>query len=58
MIKEFWQEVREEKKERKRLKKQRKKLALTGEQKATKIMAILFGVNQMMLMLVNILVSC
>ena len=43
MIKEFWQEVREEKKERKRLKKQRKKLALTGEQKATKIMAILFG---------------
>lgn len=43
MIKEFWQEVREEKKERKRLKKQRKKMALTGEEKATKVFGILFG---------------
>ena len=43
MIREFWQEVREERKERKRLKKQRKKMALTGEQKATKIFGILFG---------------
>lgn len=43
MIKEFWQEVKQERKERKRLKKERKKRALTGEQKATKIFGIFLG---------------
>lgn len=43
MIKEFWQEVRQERKDKKRLKKENKKKRLTGEEKATKIFGILFG---------------
>ncbi len=43
MIKEFWQEVRQERKDKKRLKRENKKNKLTGEEKATKIFGILFG---------------
>lgn len=43
MIKEFWQEVRQERKDKRRLKKENKKNKLTGEEKATKIFGILFG---------------
>lgn len=41
MIREFWKEVREEEKEKKRLKKEAKKKHLTGEQKAYKVFGIL-----------------
>ncbi len=43
MIKEFWQEVKEERKLKKQLKKQNKKRRLTGEEKAYKVFGILLG---------------
>ena len=42
MIKDFWQERKDEKKRQKQLKKQNKKLPKTGEQKAYKIFGICF----------------
>lgn len=44
MIREFWKEVREEEKERKRLKKEAKKKHLTGEQKAYKVFGVLLTI--------------
>lgn len=44
MIREFWKEVREEEKEKKRLKKEAKKKHLTGEQKAYKVFGILLTI--------------
>lgn len=44
MIREFWKEVREEEKEKKRLKKETKKKRLTGEQKAYKVFGILLTI--------------
>lgn len=41
MIREFWREAREERKEQKRLRKENKKHKLTGEQKAYKVFGIL-----------------
>ncbi len=41
MIKEFWREAREERKEQKRLRKENKKRKLTGEQKAYKVFGVL-----------------
>lgn len=41
MIKEFWREAKEERKEQKRLRKENKKRKLTGEQKAYKVFGVL-----------------
>ena len=42
MIKDFWQERKDEKKRQKQLKKQNKKLPKTREQKAYKIFGVCF----------------
>lgn len=44
MIREFWREAREERKEQKRLRKESKKRKLTGEQKAYRVFGILLTI--------------